>query len=198
MFYYIIRGLVKFAFIFLGLKYEGIHNIPEKGPIIIAANHVSFWDPLLLAVSTKRPIYFMAKSEFFNNYLLAAFFKGLHAFPVKRGTADRAAIRRALEILEEDKVLGIFPEGTRKKDGTEIKGQTGAAMLAVKSGTEVVPVACIGTNRTIPFAWSKNKFIVRAGRPVDMTEYQGKKATSAVLEKLSAHIMREINLLLCE
>ncbi len=198
MFYYFIRGLVKFALLFLGLKYEGIHNLPKKGPAIIVANHVSSWDPFLIAAALPRPVYFMAKIELYDNRLLAAILEGLHAFPVKRGTADRGAIRKALDILNEGKYLGIFPEGTRKKDAAVQTAQTGAAMLAIKSGAEVIPVACVGTARKIPWGWGGNKLRVCIGRPIDMAEYCEKKANSAILEKLSMEIMKEINLLLSE
>ncbi len=198
MFYYFIRGLVKFALLFLGLKYEGIHNLPKKGSAIIAANHNSSWDPFLVAVASSRPVFFMAKAELYNNRLLAVILAGLHAFPVKRGTADRGAIRRALDILNEGKILGIFPEGTRTKNSSVQAAQTGAAMLALKSGTEVIPVACIGTARKIPWGWGRNKLRVRVGRPMNMDKFRGQKANSATLEKLSLDIMKEINLLLSE
>ncbi len=198
MFYYFIRGLVKFALLFLGLKYEGIHNLPKKGSAIIVANHVSSWDPFLVATVLPRPVYFMAKAELYNNRLLAAILGGLHAFPVKRGSADRGAIRRALDILNEEKFLGIFPEGTRKKDTAPQAVQTGAAMLAIKSGAQIIPVACIGTAGRIPWGWGRNRLLVRVGRPLDMAEYREQKANSAILEKLSLEIMKEINLLLSE
>ena len=115
MFYYLVRGLVKFVLLFLGLKFEGIHNLPKKGAVIIVANHVSAWDPLLVAVGSPRPVHFMAKAELYQNQILARLLNALNAFPVKRGQADRNAIRKALKLLESGKVLGIFPEGTRKR-----------------------------------------------------------------------------------
>ncbi|KUG04667.1 1-acyl-sn-glycerol-3-phosphate acyltransferase [hydrocarbon metagenome] len=198
MFYYFIRGLVKFALLFLGLKYEGIHNLPKKGPAIIAANHISSWDPFLVAVASPRPVYFLAKAELYNNRLLAAILKGLHAFPVKRGTADRGAIRKALDILNKGRFLGIFPEGTRTTDTAVQAAQTGAAMLALKSGAELIPVACIGTARRIPWGWGRTKLTVRVGSPMDLSVYREQKANSATLEKLSSEIIKEINLLLSD
>ncbi len=198
MFYYFIRSLVKFFFLFLGLKYEGIHNLPKKGPAIIAANHVSSWDPFIVAVASPRPVCFMAKAELYNNWILAILLGGLHAFPVKRGSADRGAIRKALDILNKEQLLGIFPEGTRSKDSSVQTAQAGTAMLAIKSGAPVIPVACIGTAGKFPLGWGRNRFIVRVGKPIDMARYREKKANSAALEKLSLEIMQEINLLLHE
>ncbi len=195
MLYYIVRSLVKFGLLILGLKCEGLHNLPENGPVIIAANHVSLWDPLLVAVSSRRPIYFMAKEELFESRLGKLLFQSLHAFPVKRGTADRNAIRRGVEILEKGKVLGIFPEGTRRSDSSDSNVHTGVAMLALKSNAVVIPAACIGTHKKVPWGWGGG-LIIRLGRPVSMSKYQGMKVNSAVMDSLSREIMTQINLLL--
>lgn len=195
MFYTVIRDLVKFIFIFLGLKSEGIHNLPEKGPVIIASNHVSNWDPVIVGISFKRPIYFMAKAELFSNKILGNVLKALHAFPVKRGQADRKALRYALEILEQGKVLGIFPEGARKKVVPDAQVQGGVAFIALKSGAPVVPVACIGTDRGFPLGWTK-PLVVRVGEPINLEKYAGQKLSSSTLEQVSKEIMNEINTLL--
>lgn len=195
MLYSVIRAMVKFMFFFLGLKSEGIHNLPEKGPVIIAANHVSNWDPVVVVISVKRPIYFMAKAELFSNILFTKVFGALHAFPVRRGHADRQAIRHALDILDDGQVLGIFPEGARKKVQKDTTVQNGVAMLALKSGVPVVPVACIGTDRKLPLGWIK-PLIVKVGKPITLEKYEGQKLKSATLEQLSHEIMDEINTLL--
>ncbi|HBQ87678.1 MAG TPA: 1-acyl-sn-glycerol-3-phosphate acyltransferase, partial [Syntrophomonas sp.] len=109
MFYRFVRDLVRFLFYFLGLKIEGVRNLPAQGPVIIAANHVSNWDPVLVGISFKRPVHFIAKAELFTNPVLGKLLTGLNAFPVKRGTPDRRAIRQALDILDMGEVLGIFP-----------------------------------------------------------------------------------------
>ncbi|NLO20865.1 MAG: 1-acyl-sn-glycerol-3-phosphate acyltransferase [Syntrophomonadaceae bacterium] len=198
MFYYLVRWLVKFALLFLGLKYEGIHNLPKKGAAIIVANHVSFWDPLLVAVASPRPVHFMAKAELYQNQILARLFTALNAFPVKRGQADRNAIRKALKLLESGQILGIFPEGTRKKEVEMEAAQSGAAMLALKSGAQLIPAACVGTRRRFPWGWGRNTLMVRFGKPLDLTAYQQEKTKSASLDQISKEIMREINKLLYE
>lgn len=195
MVYYIVRSLVKFGLLILGLKYEGLHNLPEKGPVIIAANHVSMWDPLLVGVSSPRPIYFMAKAELFESRMGKLLFQSLHAFPVKRGAADRNAIRRGLEILAEGRVLGIFPEGTRRSEMADSSVHAGVAMLALKSNAVIIPAACIGTEKKIPWGW-KGGLTIKLGKPVDTRKYQGMKVNSAVLDNLSREIMTQINLLL--
>lgn len=195
MLYCIVKAVLQFILWPLRLKSEGWENIPSQGPVIIASNHISNWDPVVVALSVKRPICFIAKAELFKNVVLEKLFKHLNAFPVKRGTADRQAIRQALEILEQGKVLGIFPEGQRQKYDTEGKAHSGIAMLALKSNAPVVPVACIGTGRFIPVGWL-SPLIVRIGKPIYLKEYHGQKINSATMQKVSLEIMKEINILL--
>lgn len=195
MLYRIVKAVLQFLLWPLRLKSEGLENIPAQGPVIIAANHISNWDPVVVAISVKRPICFIAKAELFNNVLLGYIFKKLYAFPVKRGTADRQAIRHALEILEQSKVLGIFPEGQRQKSDMQGKAHAGIAMLALKSRAPVIPVACIGTNRNIPLGWL-SPLIVRVGKPIYLEKYWDQRINSATMEKVSLEIMKEINSLL--
>ncbi|HEX3010788.1 MAG TPA: lysophospholipid acyltransferase family protein [Syntrophomonadaceae bacterium] len=187
--------LLRFLFYCLGLKTEGVQNLPATGPVIIAANHVSNWDPIVVGISFRRPIHFMAKNELFVNPFLGKLLTKLNAFPIKRGTADRGAIRKALQILEEGEILGIFPEGERKRDGKDTTVHAGIAMLALKSGAPILPVACIGSGRNLPLGWF-NPLIVRVGEPIILSEYQDQKVNSANMEKISIKIMCEINTLL--
>lgn len=195
MFYRCVRDLVRFLFYFFGLKIEGVQNMPVEGPVIIAANHVSMWDPIMVGISFRRPVYFMAKAELFTNPVLGKLLTKLNAFPVKRGTPDRRAIRQALDILDEGEVLGIFPEGERKKEGKETTAHTGIAMLALKSGAPVLPVACIGSRRNLPLGWL-NPLIVRVGEPLPLSEFHGQKINSENMVNVSNEIMCEINSLL--
>lgn len=197
MFYTIARAIGKFMFFFLGLKSEGLHNLPKKGPIIVAANHVSNWDPIVVALVLNRQIHFMAKDELFKFKPLGRILTNLNAFPVRRGSADRKAIRYALEVLEKGKVLGIFPEGLRNKAGEEMKAQAGTAMLAVKSNAPVIPIACIGTGKKLPSGWI-SPLVVKVGKPITFEEYKGQKVNSVILDEISSRIMNEISLLLSD
>src|SRR5690242_5604124 len=98
-------------------RIRGAGNVPRSGPVILASNHVSNLDPPAVCVGIWRPCHCMAKEELFVNPLFAWFIRQLYAFPVKRGTADRAALKRAVEILGEGKALVMFPEGTRSESG---------------------------------------------------------------------------------
>lgn len=99
------------------IKVTGKHHIPKKGPVIICTNHTSNLDPPVVGTTASRTIHFMAKEELFNGKFLGGLLRRVHAFPVKRGLADRNALRGGLKILEEGETLGLFPEGTRSKDG---------------------------------------------------------------------------------
>lgn len=194
MLYSVIRGLGRFIFFFLGLKSEGLHNLPPSGPVIIAANHVSNWDPVVVALALNRPVHFMGKSELFKYKILNKLFTKLNAFPVKTKTSDRKAIQKALQVLEEGNVLGIFPEGARNKTGN-IKALPGVAMIALKSGAPIIPAACLGTNSKLPWGWF-SPLVVRVGEAVYLDEFLDKKVSSVHMKQLSEDIMNKINSLL--
>jgi 1-acyl-sn-glycerol-3-phosphate acyltransferase len=122
-------------------RVSGLHNIPAQGPLIVASNHISNWDPLVLGAAASRQLHYIAKEELFRIPILGLLFRAWGAFPVRRGRSDREAISRSLTILESGRVLGIFVEGTRNRGNPEqmLKPQSGVAMLAMKSGVPIVP-----------------------------------------------------------
>lgn len=148
---------------------KGVENIPTEGGLILAANHMSNWDPPLAAAFAPRPVSYMAKQELFDIPVFGAAIRSLHAFPVKRGAADRAAIKGAMQLIQQGKCLGLFPEGTRSKDGKMHRPEAGIALIAAKTGAPVVPAAIIGTDRM----FSKGEFFPRLqliyGQPVYFT-----------------------------
>jgi 1-acyl-sn-glycerol-3-phosphate acyltransferase len=194
MLYAFIRGLGRLIFYFLGLKVEGLSNLPSTGAVIIAANHVSNWDPVVIALALDRPIHFMGKSELFKCEILGKFITKLNAFPVRKDVPDRQAIKKALQVLAEGQVLGIFPEGGRNFTG-DMKAQPGVVLLALKSGAPIVPVGCMGTNHRLPLGWF-HPLLVRVGEPFYLRKIEDQKSKSAVMEQLSTDIMNKINSLL--
>lgn len=196
MFYTVFRLIARLILWVLGLKIEGMENIPATGAVIIAPNHVSNWDPIVVGAAVKRPIHFMGKVALFQHPISNYVCRKMNAFPVHKEYADRQAIRRALQILEEGQVLGIFPQGVRNKSG-EAKAQAGFIFIALKSGAPIVPVACIGTGYNLPCGWCR-RLTVKAGPPINLDQYRGQRINSAGMEKISEDIMNKINELLVQ
>lgn len=136
--------------VFCLFPYRFIHRdkLPHKdGKYILCCNHISMLDPVFLFLACRHPIYFMAKEELFHNRLFAWFVKTCFGvFPVSRGKGDTTAITTALSVLEHDHILGIFPEGTRSKDGTLGPAKSGTAMIAAKVGAPIIPCATFTKN----------------------------------------------------
>lgn len=168
---------------------RGAENLPATGGVILAANHISYWDPVaIICAFKKRQVFFMAKSELFKIPLVGYAVRLSGAFPVRRDVTDRNALRTALRLLQAGEVVGIFPEGTRSHSGEMLKPHLGAAMLALKAGTPVVPVAVSGTRGVF------GKIIVRVGSPIYFKPVA--KATKTELENISDRVMDEIAMLL--
>ena len=120
----------------------GQENIPkEKGRLIVACNHISFADPAVIISHFPYSIHFIAKSELFENPVTAFLLSNLNAFPVRRGLSDRSAIKYACDILNQDKILGIFPEGRRVRSAIPEKAKRGVAFIARRTGADILPVS---------------------------------------------------------
>ncbi len=129
------------------MRIEGIENVPNEGAVLLAVNHVSNIDPVFIGVAAPRQTHFMAKSELWKSAPLGRFVEGLGAFPVRRGEADREAIRTAVGYLGDGCVVGIFPEGTRQRAGRLGQALPGFALLALRDDVITIPVALSGTER---------------------------------------------------
>jgi 1-acyl-sn-glycerol-3-phosphate acyltransferase len=137
--------------------------MPATGGAIVVANHESIWDPFVLAVATRREIHYMAKAELFRYRPLAAALRSLNAFPVERGSGDRAALGEAARRLQQGELLGIFPQGTSKPE-RQNGWHRGAARLALATGAPVVPVRLAGT-RPLPFP---TRIRIVVGQPIQV------------------------------
>lgn len=158
-----------------GLRIEGREHIPETGAAILAANHRSFLDPVIIGVAVRRPLHFMAKEELFRFRLFAWFLRAYQAFPVGRGRADLQAIKQAVSVLQEGELVLIFPEGTRG-DGRRLgPAKPGIGLIAARSHAPVVPAFHRGTERALPRgAWipRPHRVTVRFGPPLRFEETQ--------------------------
>jgi 1-acyl-sn-glycerol-3-phosphate acyltransferase len=129
----------------LKLRLIGVENVPDDGPLLVASNHLSNADPIILEAAFPRPLFFVGKSELFRNPLFRWVLHRFGGIPVERGTPDLAAIRRARAILEQGIALGIYPEGVRSRTGALLRGLPGAGLIALQSKAPVLPVAIYGT-----------------------------------------------------
>jgi len=125
----------------------GAENVPQSGSLIIVSNHASYFDPPIVSSSVRRPVAYMAKEELFNIPGLAQLIKLYGAYPVNRGSADRSAIRAAIECIENGWAVGVFLEGTRTPDGRITDPKRGAALLAAKAQVPLLPVSLWGTEK---------------------------------------------------
>jgi 1-acyl-sn-glycerol-3-phosphate acyltransferase len=166
-------------------RVRGVENVPLHGPLIVACNHVSYLDPPALGCAMPRPVSYMAKHELFEIPILGPVITGLHAFPVDRSRGDAAAIKRAVAALKGGAALGIFPEGTRNKDGT-VKPQPGIALLHYLSGAPILPAYVGGTARARRLA----QITVTFGPPVSFTT--GQKASREDMANWTGEIMKRI------
>ncbi|NLX64550.1 MAG: 1-acyl-sn-glycerol-3-phosphate acyltransferase [Clostridiaceae bacterium] len=173
--------------IFRRVKVEGKENIPKKGPVLLYANHPSAWDMFLIGVFMPRRIHFMAKSELFRNPILGFLIKSLGAFPVSRGKGDVSSVRTVFKLLEEGKVVGIFPEGTRTPKKDPSKRKAGAAMMALYSKAPVLPVGVVWNNKI----FSKVRIVF--GEPFLMLpKEEGKHIPKEELIQLTDQIINKI------
>ncbi len=164
-FYRFIRGVAWILCkILFPTKVIGVENVPAEGPVLICSNHVSMVDPVMIAISLKRQISFLAKKEVFGTKFTNWFFTNLGMVPVDRGASDIAAMRVCIETLNENRMLGIFPQGHRYKQDENREIQSGAAMMALRSKAVVVPVHVSAPLK----AFRINT--LRFGKPVDLSD----------------------------
>ena len=166
MWYRIIAGFLRPIFFLLHpYKVVGKENIPQAGRYILCCNHQSNWDPVLLIVCQRRKIAFMAKAELFRFAIMRGFLGGIFgAFPVERGKGDTGALDKAEQLIASGRMMGIFPEGTRYKDGTVHRFKSGMALIAAKSGAAVIP--CAFDKRCRLF----RRVTIRFGEPLSLEE----------------------------
>ena len=200
MAYWVLKILLSPIFFALWrVRAEGRENVPTKGPVIVAPNHVSFLDSMFLPLILRRRVTFVAKAEYFDSWKTAWFFRAAGQIPMRRegGSASERALAAARDVLRSGKVLGIYPEGTRSPDGRLYRGHTGVARLALGCGVPVVPVGLVGTsavqrpgsNRPRPF----KKVTIRFGTPLDLSRFAGQAADDPMtLRVVTDELMYEI------
>lgn len=183
---YVTMGVYK---LFYNFHIEGTENIPQDRALVMASNHRSYADPVILTMPMKRPVTYMAKEELFKNKLFGWFITRLGAFPVKRGGGDMQVIDDSVAILNSGRNLVIFPEGTRSKDGKVGNGKTGVALIAAKSGADVLPCGIIFEGEKLHF---RSKLTLRFGKVIPAEEIAVEDASPKSLKEVKKRIMSAI------
>jgi 1-acyl-sn-glycerol-3-phosphate acyltransferase len=181
---------------------KGVENVPVSGAAILASNHLSFIDSVFLPLVLRRPVVFLAKSEYFTGrgfkgWLVRQFFLASGQLPIDRsgGKASEDALFTGINVLSEGKLLGIYPEGTRSPDGRMYRGRTGIARMALESGVPVIPVAMIDTDKVMPIGAKMPKVQrigVVFGSPLDFSRFAGYENDRFVLRAITDEIMHEL------
>lgn len=207
MFYWLLKHLVAgpIARRLFPTALEGAHNIPDKGAVILASNHLSVIDSFILPLVIKRRVNFLAKSEYFTGKgikgtLSRWFFTSTGMIPMDRsgGKASESSLHTGLEVLERKGCLGIYPEGTRSPDARLYRGRTGIArmVLEAKTNVVVVPVVMVDTEKILPIGAKRpkigTKIGIRIGEPIDFSRYRGMQTNRFILRSVTDEIMSEI------
>lgn len=187
MFYDLLSNLVYVLLSFI-YRFEvvGKENIPMEGKLIVCSNHVNNLDPILIAILFPRQIAWMGKKELFDNKILNVLLSKLGVFPVNRDQVDISAVKNSLKILKDERVLGIFPEGTRVKELNLDNAKSGVSLIAIRSKTPVLPVYIEGSYKL----FSKVKITI--GKPLYIYEGIDGKPTQEEYKDFSKHILSQI------
>ena len=183
-----------------GLQIHGVENVPMEGPVIIAPNHASLFDPPLVGCTVPRKVTTMGKAELFEKKtfgfkILGWIIRRMGSFPVKRGAPDRRALRMAMRVLQKGEALVIFPEGTRTRSGELGPAEPGVALIAHSTKAPVVPMYLQGTVAALSPLQPRFRLIhpaVYFGKPLHFEEEYARKADRETLEAIGARIMSEI------
>lgn len=180
------------------IEVDGTENIPARGGAIVAPNHLSVIDHFVVGAALPRRITYVGKAEYMDSWKTRYIFPALGMIPIDRGggsAADRA-LSAAARLVESGELFGIYPEGTRSRDGDLHKGHTGVARLALRTGAPIIPTGLIGTNEVQPPDRAAPKVFacmrVRFGRPIDVSRYRDRAEDRMVLRQITDEVMYEI------
>jgi 1-acyl-sn-glycerol-3-phosphate acyltransferase len=180
------------------VRVEGAERVPRAGAVIVAPNHRSFLDSIFIPLVIPRRVTFVAKADYFDSWKTKWFFNALGQIPIRRegGSASERALASAMDVLREGGVFGIYPEGTRTRDGRLHKGHTGVARLALRSGAPIIPVGLIGTDEIQPVDRKLPLFFktvtIRFGQPIDPKRFAGGENDRMVLRQITDEVMFEL------
>ncbi|HEX2179331.1 MAG TPA: lysophospholipid acyltransferase family protein [Actinomycetota bacterium] len=177
------------------MRVEGTETFPKEGPVIVVANHVSFWDSFFVPLCVPRRVVFLAKAEYWDSWKTRWLVSSLGMIPIKRDVRAKslAALETGIEFLKSGGVLGVYPEGTRSPDGRLYRGRTGVARLALGSGSPVVPIGLIGSREMMPkgakFPKLRGRVTVKFGPPMTFEKYADTENPRQALRAMTDEIM---------
>jgi 1-acyl-sn-glycerol-3-phosphate acyltransferase len=181
------------------IRVEGRANLPKNGPYIIVSNHINWKDPPLISISLDLSVRYMAKIQAFGYPILGYIVRATGAFPVRRGEGDRRALVTALRVLAGGQVLGFFPEGHRSDDGALQRGKPGVGFIASRvPDAPLVPIAMIGTKRSLLRLMFGGHAVLRVGRPFHLADLSPEEradeqaVTDAVMRRIASLLPDEM------
>ncbi|HEY6867358.1 MAG TPA: lysophospholipid acyltransferase family protein [Candidatus Eisenbacteria bacterium] len=178
---------------------KGREHIPLSGGLIVASNHVSFWDPPLVGSAIRREVHFLAKEELFSTPLLGPMIRSLNSIPIRRGVADLSGMSRAIAALRGGGALLMFPEGTRMRDGELHPARPGVGMMAVHADVSIVPCYISGSGRPGHWLWRRSRVRIWFGPARPWRDLAGPESDltpgRALYQRLGDAVMREIAVL---
>lgn len=204
---YVLSRLVlrPLLWLFFRPRITGAANVPRTGAVLLASNHLSFIDSIVIPLVAPRKVAMLAKAEYFTErgikgWWTRTLFSALGAQPVERGThrAAQAALDTALRVLNDGGAFAIYPEGTRSRDGMLARGKTGVAWLALTAGCPVVPVAVHGTDKVMPIGTRRlrpHRISVRFGAPLRFPDHAGQASRGKPRREVTDVVMNEIAIL---
>ena len=184
--------------LFFRVRTEGIEQVPARGAAVLAANHVSFCDSFFLPLVLPRRLTYLAKAEYFDDWKVAWFFRAVGQIPIRRGAGAewKRSLETAVEVLGQGKLMGIYPEGTRSRDGRLHRGHTGVARVALRAGVPVIPVGIVGTDKVQPVGARLlrpfRRVTIRIGPPLDFSDLAGRDGERIVLRQVTDEVMAAI------
>lgn len=179
------------------VRVEGLGNLPAWTGAILASNHLSFVDSIVLPMNVPRPVYFLGKADYWDSWRTRWFVRGTGVVPVDRRGGENGAsgLRAGVEILRRGDLLGIYPEGTRSPDGRLYRGKTGPVRMALEADVPIVPCAVLGTDVAMPpgrLVARRSQVTVRYGMPLDLSRYHARRDDPSTLRAATDELMEEI------
>ena len=194
------RALPPVANPYFRVDLEGLEHVPTTEPAVLASNHLSFIDSIVLPLNIPRPVYFLGKADYWDSWKTRWFFQGTGVVPIQRGGGEQSenSLKTGVEILTRGELLGIYPEGTRSPDGRLYRGKTGPARIALEAGVPIIPCAVVGTDQAMPtgkYRPRRRPVTVKYGEPLDLSRYHERRSDPFVLRSATDELMYEIMML---